>query len=117
MSVFSADEGESAKYATTITDPLGVAPALSVLTLTLYDKASGDIINSRDGQDVLNTNGVTYNSTTGALVWTIAPEDNPIVDDALAHEEHVALFEGTYSSTKKLKHEVSILVRNLRMVP
>lgn len=109
----------TAVYTATIKDENGVALAsasLTTLTLTLYDQASGTIINSRDAQDILNTHNVTV-SALGVLVWTMQPADNAIVGTSVAagyRERHVALFQWTWSAgTKAGKYEVLIDVEQL----
>ena len=78
---FEVDEEETAIYGTTIQDEDGngiAAASLDALTLTLYLRgAPTTIINSRDGQDVLNANNVTV-SAAGVLEWTMQPADNEI---------------------------------------
>ncbi len=94
--------------------PLGSGD-LATLTLTLYDRASGSIINSRSAQDVLNANQVTVDGS-GNFQFSMNPADNPILDDTLDVETHVALFEWTWSAggaTKAGKHEIYLLVKNL----
>ena len=115
MSVFTVQEKETSRYTATVKDEAGVAQGSSArdtLTLTPYDKETGTIINSRNAQNVLNANGVTVDSS-GNLVWTMDPADNTIVTATNEQELHVALFEWTYSTTKKGKHEVILLVQNL----
>lgn len=106
-------------YTATIKDENGtVVPAasLTTLTLTLYAKQSGTIINSRSAQNILNANNVTVNSS-GVLTWTMQPDDNAIVNSALLTESHIALFEWTYSSGSKYgKHEIELVVSNLTKV-
>lgn len=106
-------------YSCTIKDENDTAvPAaqLNTLTLTLYAVQTGTIINSRSQQNILNANNVTVNSS-GVLTWTMQPNDNIIVNDALDEETHVALFEWTYSSgTKAGKHEVKFVIQNLTKV-
>ena len=114
-------EGNSMIYTATLKDAAGVAlPLASVdsLTLTLYDKTTGTIINSRTAQDVLNTNQVTFHATSGLLTWTALPADMAIVGTPAAGvlETHVALFEIVYSTTKGLNHEVEIYVKQLTNV-
>ena len=116
------DEGTLAKYTATITDEAETAIALSAmttLTLTLYDAETGTVINSRNDQDVLNTNNVTV-SSAGLLTWLIQPADNAIVGTrrrAGQYEKHVALFEYTWSSgSKASKHEVTLEIRQLDKV-
>lgn len=91
------------------------ASSLTTLKLTLYDKLTGTVINSRDQQDVLNTNDVTIDNS-GNLVWTMKPADNVILDDTLNVETHVALFEATWSSSKAANMELEFQVRNLARV-
>jgi hypothetical protein len=114
-------EGCTALYTATIqdeaNDPL-LLTDLTTLTLTLYDKTTGSIINSRDDQDVKNTNGVTV-SAGGVLVWTMSPADNVIVGAPSRNqpEQHVALFEWTWDTgTKAGKYEVQIDVEQLTKV-
>jgi len=109
-------------YTTTILDTDATAlplASISTLTLTLYDVLTGDIINSRTLQNVLNTNQVTVHATSGLLTWTALPADMAIVGTPQVGEleHHIALFKLLYSSTKKHKHEVAIFVKQLTKVP
>ena len=114
-------EGTTAVYGATIQDIDGNAVAagdLDSLTLTLWDKVSETIINSRNAQNVLNANNVTV-SDEGVLAWTMQPEDNVIVD--VNHldgqkEEHRALFQWTWDTSKYGKYEVVIDVEQLTKV-
>lgn len=102
------------------TDTVIPLSALGTITLTLYNKADGSIINNRNAQNVKNTNQVTIHATSGLLTWTAKPADNPIVDttlDAGETEEHIALFQWTYNSgADGGKHELSIHVQQLTKV-
>lgn len=114
-------EGNSVIYTAILKDAAGVVlPLASIdsITLTLYDVATGTIINSRTAQDVLNTNQVTIHATSGLLTWSALPADMAIVGtpDAGDVETHVALFECVYSTTKGLNHEVTIYVQQLTNV-
>jgi len=114
------NERTSARYTATLTDETGAAidgTALDAATLTLYDAATGTVINSRSAQDVKNTNGVTI-SAAGELVWVLAPADNAILGVA-ALETHVAFFLFTWggAGSKACPHEVAIQVRNLAKHP
>ena len=104
-----------------LTDHLGdpiPGSVLDTLTLTLYDTDSAQtILNGRNDQDVLNTNGVTVDED-GNLVWEIAALDNIINRSALTFERHVALFEWTWANGERFgKHEAIVVVRNLSKVP
>jgi hypothetical protein len=90
--------------------------SLTTITLTLYDKLTDGIINSRNDQNVNNANQVTIGAD-GTLVWDTVAADNAIINPNLAVEEHVALFEWTYSAGAKAgKHEAIIRVVNLGQV-
>lgn len=116
---FKVNEGTSAQYTGQLVDETGSAisgNSLNSLKLTLYDKSTGTILNSRNKQNVLNGNNVTVNST-GYLVWTLSAADNAIVANP-AGELHCALFEWEWSiPTKSGKREVLIQVTALDKTP
>lgn len=89
---------------------------IDTITLTLYNYDDQSIINTRDAQDVKNTNNVAVTSG-GLLTWSIQEEDTVISDSSLESgraEPHVALFEWTYtSSTKTGRHEFIHYVRKV----
>jgi len=120
MSTLYVKEGTGAIYTATLEDSAGTAiplANLTTITLTLYDVVSGDIINSREDQDVKSTNNVTINATSGLLTWTMQAADNPISDTTLDWEHHRALFEFTFSGTGTPgKHEAEIMCENLTKV-
>lgn len=92
---------------------------LDTITLTLFIPKTGQIVNSRNAQDIKNTNGVTI-SATGLLTWTMAAADTAILisDTDNTMEIHRALFEFVRVTTglrgKKL---VDIVIKNLAQVP
>lgn len=99
-------------------DPIP-AGSLTTLTLTLYDKSSGNIINSRNGTDVLNANGGTVDAA-GNFEMLFTHLDNVIVGSPAIgeFETHVALFEWTYSAgSRHGKYELEIRVKQLDKVP
>jgi hypothetical protein len=109
------NESTTGLYTATMYDETGAVingTAMTTLTLTLYDKRTGAVINSRSSQNVLNTNGVVV-TETGGLTWTIAKEDTVMVGLA-ERERHVGLFTGTWASgVKKFTHQVEMDVINL----
>jgi hypothetical protein len=115
------NERTTSQFTATIVDETGVAVTLDQITaatLTLYvPDGLLTIVNSRDAQDVLNTNDVTIHVDSGLLTWTITPADTAILDSTLAVEAHIFLFVITWGSGKSLKHEGVLLVRNLSKVP
>ncbi len=115
-------EKSTAVYKATLVDENGnpiSGTSLTTLTLTLYNKADGSIINSRNAQDVLGKNNVTV-GTDGVLTWTIQPEDNVIVapeGDVTENEQHVAEWCWTWSTPAKTgRYPVTIEVKNLEKV-
>jgi hypothetical protein len=122
MGVPALLQGTSALYTTQLIDPvlypLGIpASALTSLTLTLYDQATGTVINSRSAQNALNANGVTVDAN-GNLAWAITPLDTPIVTATLALETHIALFQATWNGgLSGCNHEVSLPVKRVQLVP
>ena len=112
------NEATTGRYTATLYDETGATidgSTLTTLTLTLYDVKTGSFINSRNAQDVKNTNGVAI-TAAGALTWTIAKEDTVIVGRA-TRERHRALFVGTWESgVKKFTHAVEMDVINLDKV-
>ncbi len=116
---FDVIEGATARYSAVLkdeTDTVIPAASLTALTLTLYNVATGAIINSRNAQNVLNANNVTVDAS-GNLVWTVQPGDNAIVDTSLDREDHVALFKFEWSSpTKRGYHQVVLRAQNMAKV-
>lgn len=117
---FDMLEETSGEYTATLTDESGDAingTVLSTLTLTLYNQDTAlTIINSRNDQNVLNTNGVTID-VNGLLTWTIAPDDNEILNTTLTAERHTAQFNWTWGAGKIGRHEIVLVVKNLNVVP
>lgn len=116
------EERSTARYVVTLKDETGVViplSALTTLTLTLYDVYTNTVINSRNDQNVKNTNNVVY-TEAGVLTWTLQPTDNVIVTSDVrtnGYEDHIALFEYTWSSGSKAgKHELEIFVRQINKV-
>ena len=120
MAVYVGDinEATTGRYTATMYDETGAVidgTALTTLTLTLYDKKTGTVINSRNALNALNANGVAVTSA-GALTWTIAKEDTIVVGTAQM-EWHVAVFSGTWSSgAKRFVHEIEMRVVNIKRV-
>ena len=103
----------------TIKDHTGTAiPAasLTALTLTLYHKRTGTILNSRNGTSVLNANGGTVTSG-GVFTMILDPADNVLESQSPSSETHEALFTWTYNSGAAIGRQlVQFVVRNLTKV-
>ena len=108
-------ENASALYSGQLTDLNGDNLQLSdiaTLTLTLTKDSSGEVINSRNAQNILNANNVVVDSA-GYMTWTIQPADNEVLDDALKFEVHDAVFTWTWGTPVNTKrHELKIEVLN-----
>jgi hypothetical protein len=114
------NERTTARYTSgTLTDEDGAVVAGSVLssaTLTLYDERTGNILNSRDAQNVNQANGVTI-SDLGVVSWLLVPADNAIVDQRVPSEVHVAVFDLRWDAgTSRCVHEVKFLINNVGTV-
>ncbi len=114
------NEGSTALYTTTLKDELGVAIPLAnidTLTLTLCTVEDGTIINTRDDQDVLNTNNVTVHATSGLLTYALQALDNVINNILLSTEVHRATFKMVYNGgVNNANWDVDFSIRNLRKV-
>jgi hypothetical protein len=119
--IFNMKEATTPTYQVTLLDEAGVPildADLDTLVLTLYDRETGAIINSRDGQNAKDANQVAV--VNGVVTWSMLVLDTPILNDALGHEIHMALWEWTYSpasDTLAGKHEARLRVENLEKVP
>lgn len=115
--VFDVIQDTSGHYSAVIVDEDdAVVPAtdLTAVTLTLYDTASGDIINDRFEQDALNVNDVTIDSE-GNLVWAFTSDDMPRLHTDRVAELHTALWKLTWNSgASQLYHEVNFRVNKVR---
>lgn len=111
-----APERTSGVITFTVEDESGSPVALAAVTtftLTLYDRDTRQIINSRQNQNVLNANNVTMHATSGLVTWTVQPADMACVSER-AQEIHVALFVITWNSgAKQTSAELILPVANL----
>ena len=70
--------------------------AIDTLTATLTNAVDGTVINSRDGQNILNTNQGTV-SDTGLLTLKLGPLDNIIVSTSTERgESHYLTIDWAY---------------------
>lgn len=113
---FTVPERATQRLTFTLKDETGaVIPgtSLTTCTFTLYDQATGVIVNSRNGVDVkANIDG------SGLMTLILTPADGQILNDALTFETHVALFQWTYNTgASRGEYEVALVVRNVKLVP
>ena len=116
MGVHAIDAESTHLFKGTITDETSTpipGSSLTTLTLTLYDRRTGQILAGRDDQNILNANGVTVDAQ-GKLQWTMSAADSPHVAGDGSVETHVALFRWTFASGTKAGHsEVYFQVRDV----
>jgi len=121
-STSSHEVSEGNSYVCTMTlldeagDPVASA-ALDTITLTLYDRDTREVINTRDGQDVFDTNGGTMHATSGLFTLLLEPDDLPIVTTRKSIEVHVAHVRFAWTDgtdAKAVSHEFELEVRNIR---
>lgn len=117
--VVNALEQQSGTYRAKLQSEYGVgvpAASLTFFLLTLYDLSSSTVINSRNGQNVLNAHQVTID-TTGQIEWLWLPADQQILNPNKPIEEHVALFEAKWTDTngypRQANHEVHFMVNRI----
>ena len=120
------NEGNTFTYTATLLDASGAAillSSISTITLTQFVAGTGTIVNSREGQDILNANNVTINATSGLLTWLGQPGDSAIVGTNRApgiQEQHYAIFKVSYLTgvdTKYLNHPVELNILQLQKIP
>lgn len=93
---------------------------INALTLTLYDMATLGLINSRDNQNILDTNGGSLHATDGTLTIELSPLDMVIVsalNPPPRYEHHVARIEWTYNTTRKGSCDIEFRVENSQKEP
>lgn len=115
-------EGSTCQITATLQDEAGDAIAsndLTTLTLTLYDKKTGAVINSVSDTNILNTGRGSVNGS-GVLTLTLTPDDNPIVGSSHGAgniELHIAMLKWTWNEGTKAGHaEILVPVQNLLKV-
>jgi hypothetical protein len=114
MSVFTVDEKTAPTHTFTVTDEDDNAVQPTSLALTYYDRTTGDIINSRNAQDVLNANDVAV--TNGIVVWSMQEADTTLVGAASDRGEiHVAEWDWVANS-KRARHRTIFRIVNYEKV-
>ena len=93
--------------------------SIDSIEMTLIDVQSGDIVNSRQKQDVFGANNCTMHATSGLFTWTVLVLDTTIVGTTPIgqREHHLATLTVTWDTTKQLQFEIQLNVLNLRSVP
>jgi hypothetical protein len=123
VNVYKVDELSYGVYTTTLKDEDGVVIALSAIdsiTMTIIEFTGDTVINSRNGQDVLNTNNCTMHATSGLFTWEIQTGDTAIVlasPSLVSREVHLVTITVVWNTTKQMHREIKLRVRNLSSVP
>lgn len=125
----SIKEKNSAKFSAVLYDESDAAiakAAINTFTVTLYDKDTGTVINSRSAVDLYNSGAWTGSSgmvatvadTTGACTITLTSTDNQILDTTKSAETHVLFLQLTTNATNPvtMKLEIEFSVENLMKV-
>lgn len=121
--LIKCDENATFTYTATLLDDAGVAiplSAIETLKLSLVNRLTGEVINSRDQQDVKNANDCTVHATSGLLTWQVQQEDTTFQADlplSRGYEDHIATFLLTYNSTKDAAREFTIRVYDRTSIP
>jgi len=110
-------EGSTADFTATLVDDNGNPVPLASLTslqLTYEDDFTGTVINSRQDQDVLNTNNCTFGVTDGLFTWHIQPEDTVVLDSNLRFETHSAILTWVWSGgSNQQRYQFYLQVENV----
>lgn len=112
------DEGTSGLYTATLLDEEGLpVPASDLVSIQLWlrEIESGEIINDRNGQNVLGDglSGVSFHDTNGGLSWQIRPADNAIAGTS-GVETHEMIWRIIWDEGNKAKvHRRYIKVKNV----
>jgi hypothetical protein len=117
-------EGTTGFYSFDLTDAAGLAIDASqteTLTLTVYDVATGTIVNGREAQDVLNANDVTLITVLSPLkstvTWALQPADTVRLGLRREVEPHLAVFAWSWDSgAQHQAHKVQFGVEARRYV-
>lgn len=107
------NQGTTQLLTGTLSDETGTpipTASLTTLTATLIVKATGQVINTRNGQNIKNANGGTY--VDGALTLTLVVADNPHQGGPTI-EEHLLILAWTYGTGKGGNEEILLRVRNV----
>ena len=115
------NERTSAPVTCTLKDEASVVIPLAdidSIEMTLIETNTGNTVNSRAKQNVLNTNNCTMHETSGLFTWNVQPEDTTVSVVAIGQtERHLATFTVVWDTTKQMHFEIVLLIENLRSVP
>lgn len=100
---------------------LAPVPLASVATFTrtIYDLATGQVVNSVENQNILNANGGTYHTTSGHFTLTFASLDNQLIGTPAVgeRETHICLLVLTWGSSGRWNRQIKLRVKAMERVP
>lgn len=100
--------------------PIPLTSMVSI-TATMIETITGNTVNSRTAQDVMNANNGTYHATSGLFTLDLQPGDTAIVNTNLpigGIEIHRLTLTFVWdSSAEQLSIEILLKIRNLRSAP
>ncbi|HUN49982.1 MAG TPA: hypothetical protein VMU42_02645 [Candidatus Sulfotelmatobacter sp.] len=105
--------GETAQYKCQLLDETGAAvpaSALTALTLSIVDTATGAVVNGCSAADILNTGRGTVDAA-GNLAITLTPADTALLAADDAQECRSLVIDWTYGDGSKIgRHQVDFLI-------
>lgn len=121
--IIECSESSTPVYTATLLDENSTAIAASAIdeiVMTLIDARTGEVVNSREEQDIKNANDCTIHATSGLFTWNIQIEDTELQASPLIgaqYEEHVASITVRWNSTKQMHRTIALRCYDLASVP
>jgi len=112
----AVNEGTTAQYTCTLTDHTGqpINPVAMTEILATLTTADGTVVNTREAQSVLDTNGGTL--ALGGLFTLVLGEDDTVAIGTQALQLRRLTLQAAYA-TGTLTHQVQFYIRALADVP
>lgn len=109
-------EQTSIKYKASIVDEDNeIVTSLDAVSVTIFEKKSGIILNDRKQQNILNVSGGSFSNTDGVFTLQLDPDDNKMISKRENFEDHVVRFDYIYNGTKTGRHAIMIRLLNLNV--
>ena len=117
-------EGTTGTYSATLKDETDVAITglpFTGVRISYYSKSSGNIVNSRNNQNILNLNNVTI-TAAGAFSWKLQEADVTVADspkpDRVTHRAEIVVeWNDVASGPRQTTHVVDIPIKALTKAP
>jgi hypothetical protein len=111
--------GATLLYRAWITDELGevlAAADLEMLTLTIADAHTGEIINTVDHQDILDTDRGSFSGVDGKLEISLISDDTLLADGTLK-ATRALIIEWTWDTDHLGRHQYDFKIEALSAPP